>query len=79
MRRVEVDGMLGCLLGRTLITVQALMYISYFVPICRTIYVTYGMIMDRTTSKPKSVLIYALDKVRFLDLETSLSQSCSPK
>ena len=31
--------------------------------------------MDRTTSVPKSVLGYELDKVRSLDLETSLSQS----
>ena len=32
-------------------------------------------VMDRTTSVPKSVLGYELDKVRSLDLETSLSQS----
>ena len=30
--------------------------------------------LDRTTSVPKSVLRYDLDKVRSLDLETSLSQ-----
>ena len=35
--------------------------------------------LDRTASVPKSVLHYELDKVRSLDLETSLSQSCSPK
>ena len=35
--------------------------------------------MDRTTSVPKSVLHYVVNMVRSLDLETSLSQSCSPK
>ena len=30
--------------------------------------------MDRTTSVPKSVLRYELDKVRSLDLETSQQQ-----
>ena len=35
--------------------------------------------MDKTTRVPKSVLRYELDKVRSHDLETSLSQSCSPK
>ena len=34
--------------------------------------------LDRTTSAPKSVLHYELDKVKNLDLETSLSQFCSP-
>ena len=42
------------------------------------IYVTDLMMTDRTTSVPKSVLRYVVDEVRSLDLETSLSQSCSP-
>ena len=41
------------------------------------IYVTDGMIMDRNTSVPKSVLRYVVDKVTSLDLETNLSQSYS--
>ena len=41
------------------------------------IYVTDGMMMDRTTSVPKSVLCYVLDKVRSLNLEASLFQSIS--
>ena len=36
-------------------------------------------LMDRTTSMPESVLHYELDKVRYLDLETGLSQFCPPK
>ena len=42
------------------------------------IYVTDALNVDRITSVPKSVLRYELDKVRSLNLETSLSQSCSP-
>ena len=43
------------------------------------IYVTDAWNVDRTTSVPKSVFRYEVDKVRPLDLVTSLSQSCSPK
>ena len=41
------------------------------------VYVMDALELDRTTSVPKSVLCYLLDKVRSIDLETSLSQSCS--
>ena len=44
-----------------------------------SIFVTDGFVLDRTSSGPKSVLRYKLNKVRYLDLESSLSRSCSPK